>query len=156
VLISEQIKLRNAMTGNEVMIDKEVQSTRPPNFSPTTSNSSSSTTFSIATKSHSTSTSISSSASGLNPSVSSAASSQLPGGLSMKETLRFVTAEVESLKKAVQEIETVKSRLSVMESLQLEIHRLSSRFQEMAHDYTGMAQQVTNHVYHNSKSYAEH
>jgi hypothetical protein len=155
------------MTGNEVMIDKEVQSTRPPNFSPTTSitesssdpttsNSSSSTTFSIATKSHSTSTSISSSASGLNPSVSSAASSQLPGGLSMKETLRFVTAEVESLKKAVQEIETVKSRLSVMESLQLEIHRLSSRFQEMAHDYTGMAQQVTNHVYHNSKSYAEH
>lgn len=138
------------------MIDKEVESTRLPNFSPTTSITESSstepttsTTFSIATKSHSNSTSTSSSASGLNPSVSSAASSQLPGGLSMKETLRFVTAEVESLKKAVQEMETVKSRLSVMESLQLEIHRLSSRFQEMAHDYTGMTQQVSNHVYHN-------
>jgi predicted nuclease with TOPRIM domain len=66
----------------------------------------------------------------------------LIGGLSLKETLRFVNAEFESMRKAVQEIEIVKSRLGVMDTLQLEIENLSTRFQEMSHDYIGMTQQV--------------
>lgn len=73
---------------------------------------------------------------------SSVASSQLIGGLSLKETLRFVIAEVESLRKAVQEVEIVKSRLSILDSLQLEMENLSTKFQEMSHDYIGMTQQV--------------
>lgn len=76
------------------------------------------------------------------PRVSSAACSQLIGGLSLKESLRFVTAEVESLRKAVQEIELVKNRLSAMDTLQLEMENLSMKFQEMSHDYIGMTQQV--------------
>ena len=154
VLFSEQIKLRNAMTGNDVINDKDLDRTQVPSFSsatsrtestsdPSSTTSSSSVSISISTKSRSNSIS---SASGLNvasPRVSTCvASSQLIGGLSLKETLRFVIAEVESLRKAVQEVEIVKSRLNVMNSLQLEMENLSSKFQEMSHDYIGMTQQV--------------
>jgi septum formation topological specificity factor MinE len=73
-------------------------------------------------------------------------SSQLLGGLSIKETLRFVLVEIESLRTSVLEIEAVKSRLSLMETLQQEILNLPTKFQEMSHDYVGMTQQVRNYV----------
>lgn len=66
----------------------------------------------------------------------------LLGGLSTKETLRFVLAEIESLRNAVQEIESFKSRLIQTDALQMEIHNLSTKFEEMAQDYSGMNQQV--------------
>lgn len=61
--------------------------------------------------------------------------------------MRFVLAEIESLRKSVQEIETVKSRLSLMDTLQQEMQNLSTKFQEMSHDYVGMTQQVRNHIH---------
>jgi hypothetical protein len=104
VLFSEQIKLRNAVTGNDVINEKEVDSTRVPSFFSTTSRtestsdpssttSSSSVSISIATKSRSNSISSASGSNVASPRVSNAASSQLIGGLSLKETLRFVNAE---------------------------------------------------------------
>lgn len=66
----------------------------------------------------------------------------------MKETLRFVLAEIGSLRKSVQEIEAVKSRLGVMETLQMEMESLSTKFQEMSYDYIGMTQQVPIDIIH--------
>ena len=153
MLFNEQIKLRNAMTGIDVINDKELDCTRIPSFSSTTSRTESTSDPTINTSNSSVISSIPSrsrsnsisSASGLNvasPRVSSAASSQLIGGMSLKETLRVVIGEIELLRKAVQEIEIVKRRLSVMDTLQLEMESLSTRFQEMSHDYIGMTQQV--------------
>ncbi|XP_024374724.1 root phototropism protein 3 [Physcomitrium patens] len=151
VLFSEQIKLRNAMTGNDVVNDKELDNGLS-SFSSTTSRtessidptSSTNSSSSVPTKSRCNSIS---SASGLNlgiasPSVASTVSSQLLGGLSIKETLRFVLAEVESLRKSILDIETVKSRLNVIDALRMDMENLSLRFHEMSHDYTGMTQQV--------------
>ncbi|KAG0590398.1 hypothetical protein KC19_1G096700 [Ceratodon purpureus] len=182
LLFSEQIKLRNEMTGNNVINEKDLGD-HLPSFSSTTSSSESSSdassdttsstgttssstsvSASTATRSHNPSLSIAksrtpslSSASELDlaiaksPSIASVVSSQLLGGLSIKETLRFVLAEIESLRKSVQEIEAVKSRLSLMDTLQLEMQNLSTKFQEMSHDYVGMTQQVEE-LTKNSKS----
>lgn len=170
LLFSEQIKLRNEMTGNDVIHEKDLGSALP-SFSTSTSSSSTTDSSSDATSttlsSGSSSTSASSSSSSntrkssrrSSRSISSASalenelaidirrspsvvSSPLLGGLSVKNTIRFVLAEVESLRKSVQEMESVKSRLRDMETLKMEMEHLTSKFQEMSQDYVGMTHQV--------------
>ncbi|CAK9868112.1 unnamed protein product [Sphagnum jensenii] len=144
VLFSEQVKLRNAITGTAVVHDIDLSGSSSSGHS--SSRSSSDIT---GTTSTSTTTSSATTARG---SVSSIASSLLPGGLSLKEsvkvamleieTLRKAALEVETLQKAVLEVETLKNGLSSLEILRCDIETITNKFAELAHDYTQTTQQV--------------
>ncbi|KAG0571034.1 hypothetical protein KC19_6G206900 [Ceratodon purpureus] len=167
VLFTEQVKLRNAITGTAIVNDKGVGSI-PASFSssgsrdtsysesssdPLSSSSTSGSDTSTTTLSNSTTTGTSSSSAyslsihSVAPSAAPSAapsvvSSLMPGGLNVKDTLRGALSEIELLRTAVQEIEMVKARLGFMDVLQQEMENINRKFMDLAHDYTGMTHQV--------------
>lgn len=85
-------------------------------------------------------------------SVASAVSSLLPGGLTVKEGLKTAMSDIELLRSALQEIELLKSRLSLVDNLHIEMDSMNKKFQDLAHDYTGMTHQVFYRVHDSSQN----
>lgn len=167
VLFTEQVKLRNAITGTALINDKGVDSisasfsssasresysengsSDPLSSSRASTNTSTTTSRSNSTASGSRSSACTLSIHSVAPSVApSAVSSLMPGGLNVKDSLRGALSEIELLRMAVQEIEMVKARLGFMDVLQKELENINRKFMDLAHDYTGMTHQVMHDVY---------